>query len=219
MSMSVIKSFLTECQFSNYPFSSTQGAPGPPGEPFISRHGAALTLHWTSGDQGRSPITRYVIEARPSGERLTLRLGDTFHRDHCCSWSMPMHIHVTLSLDEGLWDILIKDIPKEVTSYTLNLDMLREGVTYDFRVIAVNDYGYGSPSAPSPSISGLYWRFTIVCMTFFSYLHIKYSCEFYVSSPESFSILRGVVVPGGDCSGGPHLHTPPCFHPHHPRPE
>jgi len=59
-----------------------------------------------------------------------------------------------LPADEGLWDILIKDIPKEVTSYTLNLDMLREGVTYDFRVIAVNDYGYGSPSAPSPSISG-----------------------------------------------------------------
>lgn len=59
-----------------------------------------------------------------------------------------------LSLDEGLWDILIKDIPKEVTSYTLDLDMLREGVTYDFRVIGVNDYGYGSPSAPSPSVSG-----------------------------------------------------------------
>ncbi|XP_056263637.1 protein sidekick-2 isoform X3 [Pseudoliparis swirei] len=98
-----------------------EGSPGPPGEPFISRYGTALTLHWTSGDQGRAPITRYVIEARPS--------------------------------DEGLWDILIKDIPKEVTSYTLNLDMLREGVTYDFRVIAVNDYGYGSPSAPSPSIS------------------------------------------------------------------
>uniref|UniRef100_A0AAX7UJY2 Sidekick cell adhesion molecule 2a n=1 Tax=Astatotilapia calliptera TaxID=8154 RepID=A0AAX7UJY2_ASTCA len=91
------------------------------GEPFISRYGTALTLHWTSGDQGRAPITRYVIEARPS--------------------------------DEGLWDILIKDIPREVTSYTLNMDMLREGVTYDFRVIAVNDYGYGSPSAPSPSIS------------------------------------------------------------------
>uniref|UniRef100_A0A672MFG4 Sidekick cell adhesion molecule 2 n=1 Tax=Sinocyclocheilus grahami TaxID=75366 RepID=A0A672MFG4_SINGR len=98
-----------------------EGAPGPPGEPFISRYGTALTLHWSSGDPGRAPITRYVIEARPS--------------------------------DEGLWDILIKDIPKEVTSYTLNLDTLREGVTYDFRVIAVNDYGYGSPSAPSPSIS------------------------------------------------------------------
>lgn len=53
----------------NLPFLSPQGAPGPPGEPFISRYGAALTLHWTSGDQGRAPITRYVIEARPSGER------------------------------------------------------------------------------------------------------------------------------------------------------
>uniref|UniRef100_A0AAY4BPU2 Sidekick cell adhesion molecule 2b n=1 Tax=Denticeps clupeoides TaxID=299321 RepID=A0AAY4BPU2_9TELE len=98
-----------------------EGAPGPPGEPFISRYGTALTIHWTSGDPGRAPITRYVIEARPS--------------------------------DEGLWDILIKDIPKEVTSYTFNMDMLKQGVSYDFRVIGVNDYGYGSPSPPSPSIS------------------------------------------------------------------
>ncbi|XP_061160026.1 protein sidekick-2-like isoform X2 [Syngnathus typhle] len=98
-----------------------EGAPGPPGEPFLTRYGSALTMHWSGGDQGRAPITRYVIESRPS--------------------------------DEGLWDIFIKDIPKEVTSYTLNLDLLREGVSYDFRVIAVNDYGYGSPSLPSPSVS------------------------------------------------------------------
>ncbi|KAM7381296.1 hypothetical protein PAMA_012239 [Pampus argenteus] len=98
-----------------------EGAPGPPGEPFITRYGAALTIHWTSGDPGRAPITRYVIEARPS--------------------------------DEGLWDILIKDIPKEVTSHTFNMDILKQGVSYDFRVIGVNDYGYGSPSLPSPSIS------------------------------------------------------------------
>lgn len=56
--------------------------------------------------------------------------------------------------DEGLWDILIKDIPKEVTSYTFNMDILRQGVSYDFRIIGVNDYGYGSPSQPSPSVSG-----------------------------------------------------------------
>ncbi|XP_058262226.1 protein sidekick-2 isoform X1 [Hemibagrus wyckioides] len=98
-----------------------EGAPGPPGEPFISRYGSALTIHWTSGDPGRAPISRYVIEARPS--------------------------------DEGLWDILIKDIPKEVTSYTFNMDILRQGVSYDFRIIGVNDYGYGSPSQPSPSVS------------------------------------------------------------------
>ncbi|MGH0158038.1 UNVERIFIED_CONTAM: hypothetical protein FKN15_049037, partial [Acipenser sinensis] len=98
-----------------------EGAPGPPGDPFISRYGSALTIHWASGDPGRGPISRYVIEARPS--------------------------------DEGLWDILIKDIPKEVTSYTFSMDILKQGVSYDFRVIGVNDYGYGSPSAPSPSIS------------------------------------------------------------------
>uniref|UniRef100_A0A665VQT0 Sidekick cell adhesion molecule 2b n=1 Tax=Echeneis naucrates TaxID=173247 RepID=A0A665VQT0_ECHNA len=99
-----------------------EGAPGPPGEPFITRYGSALTIHWTSGDPGRAPITRYVIEARPS--------------------------------DEGLWDILIKDIPKEATLHTFNMDILKQGVSYDFRVIGVNDYGYGSPSLPSPSISG-----------------------------------------------------------------
>lgn len=53
-----------------------------------------------------------------------------------------------------MWDILIKDIPKEVTSHTFNMDILKQGVSYDFRVIGVNDYGYGSPSLPSPSISG-----------------------------------------------------------------
>ncbi|XP_072208081.1 protein sidekick-2 isoform X2 [Excalfactoria chinensis] len=98
-----------------------EGSPGPPGEPFISRYGSAITIHWTSGDPGQGPITRYVIEARPS--------------------------------DEGLWDILIKDIPKEVTSYTFSMDILKQGVSYDFRVIAVNDYGYGTPSTPSPSVS------------------------------------------------------------------
>ncbi|XP_063076857.1 protein sidekick-2-like [Engraulis encrasicolus] len=98
-----------------------EGAPGPPGEPFISRYGSGLTIHWSNGDPGRAPITRYVMEARPS--------------------------------DEGLWDILVKDIPKEVTSYTLDLDLLKQGVSYDFRVIGVNDYGYGTPSVPSPSIS------------------------------------------------------------------
>lgn len=131
---------------------SSQGAPGPPGEPFIARHGAALTLHWTSGDQGRAPITRYVIEARPSGKTPTNMSSTVSLR--VSFFSLYLNLPCISSLDEGLWDILIKDIPKEATSYTFNLEMLREGVTYDFRVIAVNDYGYGSPSAPSPSISG-----------------------------------------------------------------
>ncbi|XP_044155181.1 protein sidekick-2 isoform X1 [Bufo gargarizans] len=97
------------------------GAPGPPGVPTISRYSSLIAIQWSSGDPGKSPITRYVIEARPS--------------------------------DEGLWDILIKDIPKEATSYTFSIDILKQGVSYDFRVIAVNDYGYGTPSPPSTSVS------------------------------------------------------------------
>lgn len=97
-----------------------EGAPGPPGVPIIVRYSSAIAIHWSSGDPGKGPVTRYVIEARPS--------------------------------DEGLWDILIKDIPKEVTSYTFSMDMLRPGVSYDFRVIAVNDYGFGAPSSPSQSV-------------------------------------------------------------------
>lgn len=61
------------------------GAPGPPGEPFISRYGSAITIHWSSGDPGQGPITRYVIEARPSGTmagsalhpHLGVRRGET----------------------------------------------------------------------------------------------------------------------------------------------
>ncbi|XP_006872370.1 PREDICTED: protein sidekick-2 [Chrysochloris asiatica] len=97
-----------------------EGAPGPPGMPIIVRYSSAIAIHWSSGDPGKGPITRYVLEARPS--------------------------------DEGLWDILIKDIPKEVTSYTFSMDILKPGVSYDFRVIAVNDYGFGTPSSPSQSV-------------------------------------------------------------------
>ncbi|KAK1330879.1 hypothetical protein QTO34_008821 [Cnephaeus nilssonii] len=97
-----------------------EGAPGPPGVPIIVRYSSAIAIHWSSGDPGKGPVTRYVLEARPS--------------------------------DEGLWDILIKDIPKEVTSYTFSMDILKPGVSYDFRVIAVNDYGFGTPSSPSQSV-------------------------------------------------------------------
>ena len=68
------------------------------------------------------------------------------------------HLPLCFPADEGLWDILIKDIPKEVTSYTFSMDILKPGVSYDFRVIAVNDYGFGTPSSPSQSVPG-----TVAC--------------------------------------------------------
>lgn len=56
--------------------------------------------------------------------------------------------------DEGLWDMFVKDIPRSATSYTVSLDRLRQGVTYEFRVVAVNQVGYGEPSRPSTAVSG-----------------------------------------------------------------
>uniref|UniRef100_A0A8C8Y2W3 Sidekick cell adhesion molecule 1 n=1 Tax=Panthera leo TaxID=9689 RepID=A0A8C8Y2W3_PANLE len=56
--------------------------------------------------------------------------------------------------DEGLWDMFAKDIPRSATSYTVSLDKLRQGVTYEFRVVAVNQAGYGEPSSPSTAVSG-----------------------------------------------------------------
>lgn len=47
-----------------------------------------------------------------------------------------------------------KDIPRGATAYTVSLDQLRQGVTYEFRVVAVNQAGYGEPSSPSTAVSG-----------------------------------------------------------------
>lgn len=47
-----------------------------------------------------------------------------------------------------------KDIPRSATSYTVGLDKLRQGVTYEFRVVAVNKAGFGEPSRPSIAVSG-----------------------------------------------------------------
>uniref|UniRef100_A0A4W2C8V6 Uncharacterized protein n=1 Tax=Bos indicus x Bos taurus TaxID=30522 RepID=A0A4W2C8V6_BOBOX len=55
--------------------------------------------------------------------------------------------------DEGLWDMFAKDIPRGATAYTVSLDQLRQGVTYEFRVVAVNQAGYGEPSSPSAAVS------------------------------------------------------------------
>ncbi|XP_072415393.1 protein sidekick-1 isoform X1 [Chiloscyllium punctatum] len=51
--------------------------------------------------------------------------------------------------DEGLWDTFVKDIPGDVTSYVVSRDQLKQGVSYEFRIIAVNQFGYGEPSTAS----------------------------------------------------------------------
>jgi len=105
-------------------------------------------------------LTLVCITKQPSGKHI-----------HCL-WSkhtingnffseqkeVPSHVvHVVsllVFLDEGLWDMFVKDIPRSATSYTVGLDKLKQGVTYEFRVVAVNEFGYGEPSVPSVAVSG-----------------------------------------------------------------
>ncbi|MGH0129282.1 UNVERIFIED_CONTAM: hypothetical protein FKN15_038665 [Acipenser sinensis] len=99
----------------------SDGSPGSPLEPSVTKSASALTLHWSAGDSGTEPVTGYVIEARPS--------------------------------DEGLWDTFVKRLSPSTRSHTVSLDRLRQGVSYEFRVIAVNKFGYGEPSVPSAAMS------------------------------------------------------------------
>ncbi|XP_058891430.1 protein sidekick-1-like isoform X2 [Acipenser ruthenus] len=99
----------------------SDGSPGSPLEPSVTKSASALTLHWSAGDSGTEPVTGYVIEARPS--------------------------------DEGLWDTFVKHLSPSTRSHTVSLDRLRQGVSYEFRVIAVNKFGYGEPSVPSAAMS------------------------------------------------------------------
>ncbi|XP_035260908.1 protein sidekick-1 isoform X3 [Anguilla anguilla] len=55
--------------------------------------------------------------------------------------------------DEGLWDTFVKHLSPSSTSHSVSLDRLRQGVSYEFRVIAVNQFGYGDPSMPSAALS------------------------------------------------------------------
>ncbi|XP_028829120.1 protein sidekick-1 isoform X2 [Denticeps clupeoides] len=57
--------------------------------------------------------------------------------------------------DEGLWDTFVKHLTPSSTSYTIHLERLRAGVSYEFRVIAINRLGYGDPSPPSAIMSAL----------------------------------------------------------------
>uniref|UniRef100_A0A8C4QH20 Fibronectin type-III domain-containing protein n=1 Tax=Eptatretus burgeri TaxID=7764 RepID=A0A8C4QH20_EPTBU len=98
-----------------------EGSPGPPATPRVIRHDSEVSLQWEEGKPSRSPMTSYMIEARPS--------------------------------DEGLWDILIKDLQKDQTSYTFSNTLLKPGISYTFRIVPVNSYGCGLPSEPSEPYS------------------------------------------------------------------
>uniref|UniRef100_A0A8C2RX60 Sidekick cell adhesion molecule 1 n=1 Tax=Capra hircus TaxID=9925 RepID=A0A8C2RX60_CAPHI len=112
-------------------------------------YGPELQANVTAGPAEGSPGSPRDVSVTKSTSELTLqwtegRAGRT---------PTTGYIIEARPSDEGLWDMFAKDIPRGATSYTVSLDQLRQGVTYEFRVVAVNQAGYGEPSSPSAAVS------------------------------------------------------------------
>ncbi|XP_069425693.1 protein sidekick-1 [Ovis canadensis] len=112
-------------------------------------YGPELQANVTAGPAEGSPGSPRDVSVTKSTSELTLqwtegRAGRT---------PTTGYVIEARPSDEGLWDMFAKDIPRGATSYTVSLDQLRQGVTYEFRVVAVNQAGYGEPSSPSATVS------------------------------------------------------------------
>ncbi|XP_064449443.1 protein sidekick-1 isoform X5 [Mirounga angustirostris] len=113
-------------------------------------YGPELQANVTAGPAEGSPGSPRDVLVTKSASELTLQWVEGN------AGRMPTTGYVIEARpsDEGLWDMFVKDIPRSATSYTVSLDKLRQGVTYEFRVVAVNQVGYGEPSSPSTAVSG-----------------------------------------------------------------
>uniref|UniRef100_A0A4W2DYC3 Uncharacterized protein n=1 Tax=Bos indicus x Bos taurus TaxID=30522 RepID=A0A4W2DYC3_BOBOX len=112
-------------------------------------YGPELQANVTAGPAEGSPGSPRDVSVTKSTSELTLhwtegRAGRT---------PTTGYVIEARPSDEGLWDMFAKDIPRGATAYTVSLDQLRQGVTYEFRVVAVNQAGYGEPSSPSAAVS------------------------------------------------------------------
>uniref|UniRef100_A0A673TFD6 Sidekick cell adhesion molecule 1 n=1 Tax=Suricata suricatta TaxID=37032 RepID=A0A673TFD6_SURSU len=112
-------------------------------------YGPELQANVTAGPAEGSPGSPRDVSVTKSTSELTLRWTE----GSAGRTPTTGYIIEARPSDEGLWDMFAKDIPRSATSYTVSLDQLRPGVTYEFRVVAVNRAGYGEPSDPSAAVS------------------------------------------------------------------
>ncbi|XP_076996596.1 protein sidekick-1 isoform X1 [Tamandua tetradactyla] len=112
-------------------------------------YGPELQANVTAGPAEGSPGSPRDVLVTKSASELTLQWteGNTGNAP------TTGYVIEARPSDEGLWDMFVKAIPRSATSYTVSLDKLRQGVSYEFRVVAVNDVGYGEPSSPSMAVS------------------------------------------------------------------
>uniref|UniRef100_A0A672MXE1 Sidekick cell adhesion molecule 1 n=1 Tax=Sinocyclocheilus grahami TaxID=75366 RepID=A0A672MXE1_SINGR len=114
-------------------------------------YGPELEANITAGPVEGSPGSPLQTSVTKSASALTL------HWSAGAEGAGPVKGYVIEARpsDEGLWDTFVKHLPPGSFSYLISLDRLRSGVAYEFRVIAVNRFGYGDPSPPSTAMSAL----------------------------------------------------------------
>uniref|UniRef100_A0A8C1W930 Sidekick cell adhesion molecule 1b n=1 Tax=Cyprinus carpio TaxID=7962 RepID=A0A8C1W930_CYPCA len=124
-------------------------------------YGPELEANITAGPVEGSPGSPLQTSVTKSASALTL------HWSEGAEGAGPVTGYVIEARpsDEGLWDTFVKHLPPGSFSYTISLDRLRSGVAYEFRVIAINRFGYGDPSPPSTAMSGNlpYYITPLVC--------------------------------------------------------
>ncbi|XP_053132295.1 protein sidekick-1 isoform X6 [Hemicordylus capensis] len=112
-------------------------------------YGPELQANVTAGPAEGSPGSPQHVLVSKTASGMTLYWTEGVSGDKPTTG----YVIETRPSDEGLWDLFVKDIPRGATSYTVGLDKLKQGVSYEFRVMAVNDFGYGEPSTPSLAVS------------------------------------------------------------------
>ncbi|XP_031422173.1 protein sidekick-1 isoform X2 [Clupea harengus] len=112
-------------------------------------YGPEAEANITAGPVEGSPSSPVEMSITKSTSALTLHWAP----GNAGSGHLTGYVIEARPSDEGLWDTFVRLLPPSSTSHVISLDRLRQGVSYQFRVLAINHFGYGEPSVPSAAMS------------------------------------------------------------------
>ncbi|XP_061535889.1 protein sidekick-1 isoform X1 [Phycodurus eques] len=119
----------------------------------------ALTVSY--GPPIRANLTAEPVQGAPgSPTEISITKASsalTIHWAEGDSGAAPVNGYVIESRpsDEGVWDSFVRLLSAGSRSVSVPLERLRPGISYEFRVIAVNRFGFGQPSTPSAALAAL----------------------------------------------------------------
>ncbi|KAM6940425.1 protein sidekick-1-like [Xenentodon cancila] len=114
-------------------------------------HGPPIQANITAQPVKGSPGSPMEISISRSSSALTVHWSE----GDVGAAPVTGYVIETRPSDEGVWDSFIRLLPPSSRSVSVPLERLRPGVSYEFRVIAVNRFGFGQPSTPSAALAAL----------------------------------------------------------------